>query len=341
MDEYTANLRSLSRPIPAVETEEACQIVRDVFGIEVVNASVLRGYRDLNICVTASDGRSYALKLNHQEGPSPNWDLQARILEHLARVDLPFRVPRVVQTAQGNLFGHIAYKGIRLAAILLEYVEGEPMILIERTPELCRDSGRCLAQLNRALRGFFHPAAGATYPWDLKHANRLTQLMEHTDPWRLTQLREVLNDFDNRVRPALPTLRSQVIHNDFNPGNVFVNPRSSNHIVGVIDFGDAVYAPLICEVAVAIAFQLTDDVVAEATEFVQGYHSLTPIEDVELELLWSFVAARLTMLLILGRWRAAKIPERREQLLRHEASLWTLLERWLAARQEISDISTG
>src|SRR3546814_16314237 len=68
---------------------------------------------------------------------------------------------------------------------------------------------------------------------------------------RLT--RQAIDDWVSVAAPALPHCRRQVIHNDFNPSNILVNEDGS--INGIIDFGDAIDATLICDIAKAIPYQ--------------------------------------------------------------------------------------
>ncbi|MBQ0818729.1 phosphotransferase, partial [Microvirga sp. HBU67558] len=80
----------------------------------------------------------------------------------------------------------------------------------------------------------------------MKHAHRLRPLLVHVEDLRRRALVErFLDRFEQFVLPAMPNLRTQVIHNDLNPHNVLVAERDHDHVTGVIDFGDAVLAPLV------------------------------------------------------------------------------------------------
>ncbi len=61
--------------------------------------------------------------------------------------------------------------------------------------------------------------------------------------------------FTEHVLPRLGSVRAQVIHNDYHLYNVLVAPDDHERIVGIIDFGDMVHAPLVGELATAAAFQ--------------------------------------------------------------------------------------
>jgi len=65
----------------------------------------------------------------------------------------------------------------------------------------------------------------------------------------------------------------------------------------VIDFGDLIHAPLVCDLAVPIC-ELTEAQAnpdATAAAITAGYHSVTPLLDDELRLIFDLVATRCAM----------------------------------------------
>ena len=58
----------------------------------------------------------------------------------------------------------------------------------------------------------------------------------------------------HELRPRLNALPWQVIHNDANDHNVIVS--ADRRTVSLIDFGDIVYAPRVCGLAVACAYAM-------------------------------------------------------------------------------------
>ncbi len=83
------------------------------------------------------------------------------------------------------------------------------------------DFGRVLARLGRALRGFFHPAAGRPLLWDIQHVPELRPLAARVaDRDRRELLNRSIDRFEQRVLPRWPLLRSQVIHGDLSINNV-------------------------------------------------------------------------------------------------------------------------
>ena len=119
------------------------------------------------------------------------------------------------------------------------------------------------------------------------------------------------------MKPVLEPLRTQVIHNDLNPGNVLLDKAQPDQIAGLIDFGDMTRSPLIIELAVAAAYQLSEgiDPLAGALPMIAGYHAVEPLLDTEMELLTDLIRTRLITSLLIGSYRATLFPENREYLL--------------------------
>src|SRR4029077_9741954 len=131
--------------------------------------------------------------------------------------------------------------------------------------------GRCAA--------FFHPAADYEILWDITRLPKLRPLLTHVSDGRRVQVELVLDRFEARVAPALPGLRAQVIHGDMSLDNVLFS--DDLRVSGIVDFGDMTHAPLVCDLAVAVADVLhgRDDAIEAADAIIGGYVSVTPLED--------------------------------------------------------------
>src|SRR6266851_1679157 len=112
-----------------------------------------------------------------------------------------------------------------------------------------------------------------------------------------------------RVAPALPGLRAQVIHGDMSLDNVLFS--DDLRVSGIVDFGDMTHAPLVCDLAVAVADVLhgRDDAIEAADALIGGYVSVTPLEDEEAGLLADLVTARLATEVTVTAWRQRLYPD--------------------------------
>ena len=133
--------------------------------------------------------------------------------------------------------------------------------------------------------------------------------------------------FTDHVLPRLASLRSQVIHNDYHLYNVLVAPDDHARIVGIIDFGDMLHAPLVGEVATAAAFHMAGnaDPFEGPAQFVAAYHAALPLTDVEQEIVADLMATRHLITVLISEWRAARYPENRAYIMRHNPAAWEAL----------------
>ncbi len=88
-----------------------------------------------------------------------------------------------------------------------------------------------------------------------------------------------------------------------------------------------VRAPLIDDLALATAYQLGADggPLADIMPFVAAYHGRLPFHDVEIDRLFALMTARLTMVVAISGWRAARHPDNAADVLRNNASSWSRL----------------
>jgi len=297
-----------SKP-PAFEIEAARQILRAGFGVEAP-LTPLAGERDQNFRVDTRDGPRFLLKISNPADGRAVLDMQTAALRHIGQVDPDLPVMRALPTAAGEPWVEFAGpEGRAYPVRLFTFLPGRVAATTTLTTPAIRSFGQVTARLGRALRGFFHPAADYEILWDLTHALKLRPLLTHvSERARRAQVARVLDRFEARVAPALPGLRAQVIHADMSLDNVLFD--GDTRISGIVDFGDMTHAPLVCDLAVAIADVLhgRDDAIEAAETMIKGYVSVTPLDDEEAELLADLVATRLAAEVAVTAWRVGLYP---------------------------------
>jgi len=191
------------------------------------------------------------------------------------------------------------------------------------------DYAQVHAQLNLALRSFFHPAAGRELLWDIRNTTRLRPLLDAIeDPRRRALAEAAIARFDADVAPRWPLLRAQVVHGDLNLDNVLLD--DDGRVVGIVDFGDCGHTAQAADVAIAIASLMrgrpAGDVFRVARLAVDGYSSRVPFEPLELSLLGRLVEARLAAIVAISAWRTRRYPENSEYIQAWDDDSWALLE---------------
>jgi hydroxylysine kinase len=320
----------LDTPPPALAPDEVRTLVRRVYGLSCT-ASLLTSERDQNLRLHAESGEDYLLKIVNPSEPREVVALQTAALAHLARAAPAAPVPRLIPTADGAPFAEIALPGGQTAQVrLLTYLPGTPVVKTARTAAQRRSLGRSLAELDLALAGFSHPAAGHDLLWNVSGAHRLAHMVaDIVDPARRGLIEHFMARFRDDVLPRLAGLRAQVIHNDFNLYNVLVDEEDETRVTGIIDYGDIVHAPLVGEVATAAAYQMAGeaDPLGAAAGFVAAYHQVLPLRPEEQDVVADLIATRHLITVLITEWRSVRYPANRDYILRHNPMAWSSLER--------------
>jgi 4-aminobutyrate aminotransferase-like enzyme/Ser/Thr protein kinase RdoA (MazF antagonist) len=290
-----------ARVAQPVTEAEAVRLARELYGFEGA-ARTLPGEYDDNFHLTATDGRAFVLKVMHPARESSFIDLQCRALTHLARRAPQLSLPRVTPNRSGELFTSItSADGSKRLVWLLTFVKGKVLAEVRpQTPELLRDLGRFLGEMDAALQSFTHEAAHRELKWDSSRACWIRDYIKQiADSKRRALVEKVLALYEAEVVPALPRLRRSVIYGDANDYNVLVSdpwpqPRK---IVGVIDFGDMHHGLTASEPAIAAAYGILgkEDPWSAATAIVAGFHGAFPLDELEVSVLYALIGARLAV----------------------------------------------
>ena len=295
---------TMTVPADDISDEEAVAVARRHWGI-AARAKLLTGERDRNFHLVAEDGREFVLKFANPAEPPGVTDLQIKALQHVARTDPAFNVPRMVPLPDGAIEA-VVERAPRPARVrLLSWVHGTPIRHAPRTAAQRESCGRALARLGLALQGFEHPHSRYELIWDLTHALRLREILHHLEDAAAERaIGALLDDFEREVVPVLPGMRHQVLYNDMNHGNTLVDPARPDEVVGIIDFGDLVRTALVIDVAVGAITAVGEDMaVPEAlARFVGGFHAVRPLLAEEVALLPVLTAVRAAIGTVLQAW---------------------------------------
>jgi 4-aminobutyrate aminotransferase-like enzyme/Ser/Thr protein kinase RdoA (MazF antagonist) len=298
---------------PRFTADDVATLAAELFGAGG-EARDLGSERDQTFLVAGTG----VVKISNAAEDPANLELEAAAIEHALRADPGLPIARQLGSATHQ--GHVVR--------LFEHLPGR-----HGGPDLSdaavRAYGLTHARLARALRGFFHPAAGRELLWDLKHAPKLREHLGHLGG-RRRLVEPVLDRYEEHVVPRWPALPAQVVHGDMNLGNVLLDDEG--YVSGIVDFGDCCHTAAVADLAVAIASLMRgregDDAFRVARVAVDGYASRAPLERVELDVLGDLVATRMAAIVTISAWRTARYPENAAYIQMEDADSWTLLERW-------------
>jgi Ser/Thr protein kinase RdoA (MazF antagonist) len=310
MTNHPESLAILTVSPPEVPVSDVAQLLRDQYRLEG-DLTTLVGERDQNFRLRCDDGQQFVVKIANSAEPESITDFQIQALLHLQKNGCAVAVPKVVRTAAGTVATKVFAGDVAHVMRVVTYLSGRPLGDSDNDAPLSRKLGACLAETDAALVGFEHPGESQSLIWDMQRAGDLRSLIEFVpDADMRAAVNDCLDDFEQNAEPRFATLRSQVVHNDMNPGNVLVTDGEPPSVAGVIDFGDMLRAPLIVDVAIAASYMRStgDDALELLAPFVAGFDSITPLDPVEIELLYDLVRTRLVTTIVLMNWRLSGQP---------------------------------
>ncbi|WP_449106108.1 phosphotransferase [Pseudomonas mohnii] len=312
---------------PNVSPAEALEIADRVYGLKGT-LKLLNGERDANFLIRSSCGAFVVKFINPAEDPSVI-SFQTQALLHIERHGAHLPVPRVLPALSGEVEPKVQVSEQTLTLRTVSYLDGISQNLGMPSVALMHGLGTSLAEINLALNDFQHPAAHRDLLWDVGHAERIRPYLDNLDVDQLPLVCALLDGYETSVKPRLAKLRAQVIHNDLNPHNVMLDCETASRVAAIIDFGDALHAPLINELGTALSYQFD----AEATDplwqikaFVAAYHAKIPLQREELAVLGDLIAMRMAMAITIAQWRASLYPENRTYVLRNLRTTWRNLQ---------------
>lgn len=185
-------------------------------------------------------------------------------------------------------------------AIIYPYMDGEIAGNFEITPQLCGEIGFLLSRLNSVLGSFNIKSLRnkKTY-WDLMQFEKLMPFIKML-PAKHKKLNPIIKNIflDYRIaKRKLKPLSKKLILNDVSETNILVK---SGCLSGLVDFSDMVYAPRVCDVAIASAHLCFNDKnwPTKISALVKFYQKNNPIPQEELRILPILIRARVVALIL-------------------------------------------
>jgi 4-aminobutyrate aminotransferase-like enzyme/Ser/Thr protein kinase RdoA (MazF antagonist) len=304
---------SLLAHTPRFSIAEATSLAKELYGLRAM-ATPLPSERDQNFLLETESGEKFVFKIANALEDRALLDAQHAAMTHIAQqISL---CPRVVPALSGEMITTVeSPTGVKNFVRLFTSLPGVPLAEVHpHSPELLRDLGRKIGQLDRALTTFDHAAVHRNFHWDL--AKGVKVINEYGVLIADAGVRDLIYKFASNLErdlaPSLSRLGTSVIHNDANDYNILVSGGDGNaRVTGVLDFGDMVHSFTVGDLAVAIAYAILDkpDPLAAATHIVGGYHAEYPLSENEIAALFGLLCLRLSMSVCLAAQQQPQRPD--------------------------------
>ncbi|MDC6352364.1 aminotransferase class III-fold pyridoxal phosphate-dependent enzyme [Zeaxanthinibacter sp. PT1] len=321
-----------------ITPEQAQDIASRLYDI-TGTATALPGEIDFNFRINTPEGEAFLLKIA-RPGENENYlDFQKQLLLQLQAENPGLAAPLVIEDKQGNMLPtFVDEQGNKRFVRLLTWLPGRLWSNVNPHSDSLRESlGNHLGNITAALQGFDHPKAHRSLHWDISQAG---WTCDYVSLFSGKQL-EIITYFQELFQQEyeeFEQLRKGVIHNDANDNNILVSDDLINpEVLAVIDFGDSVYTQLFNELAVACAYAIMHhpDPLDAALPLVRGFHKSFPLQEKELEHLYTAIAMRLVISVTKSAINKEEEPDN-EYLQVSEAPAWELLEKWRAIHPDFA-----
>ena len=341
-DQWIDQIHIMKTDYPRVKitVRQATHIVEELYGI-TGSVKALPGDQDFNFRVTADD-RNYLLKVGRPDTDREYLEFQQALLHHVATKHPEITSPELLPDLQGNHTSETTdeYGNVRKVR-LLTWIEGRLWSAVNPISyDLLFSLGKEAGRLTNALQGFEHPLAFRNFEWDVARAGWIIKHEHLFTGEKLEILHFFWNQFEG-IRQQYCALRKSVVHNDANDNNVVVSDDLADPVVrAIIDYGDAIHTQVINDVAITIAYAVMGkpDPLGAAVAVVKGYHTLFPMLEEELEMLYILVAMRLLISVTKSAINRHEEPDN-QYLLISEAPAWELLKKWRTISPDFASCS--
>ena len=322
----------VERKRPAFSTAEALEIVQSLYRI---SGSILElpSERDQNFRISDAGGAEYVLKIASALESEETLHMQNKAMERVAaRTDVAI-TQRILRNSQNNDMAQVLDStGHPHFIRMLTYLQGVPFALFRpHSQRLLHNLGKSLAMVDHALQGFHHPASRRDLRWDF---DRAEWVLTHfgrfiLEPEKQSMIQYFLQEWRDHVTSQLGDLRKSVVYHDANEYNILVLQRTIEEepSVRLIDFGDMLFTYTLAEVAIGCAYAMLEkeNPLAAALDVVRGYHSLFPLQEKEIDLLFHFVCMRLCLSVCICAFQQQEEPAN-EYLKISEIPAWDVLK---------------
>lgn len=303
-------------------------LLQKEFNLKITAIKPLDGYENKNYLIETASGKfvfkTYPIKPDMFALVEAENDVLL-YLENYKR----YEFPKPIAYADGALVKSLEIDNQEKICRMLSYIDGQFLGNALPTKTLYHSLGQFLAYLDLNLQSFkSYVIQARKWEWDIQylHLNR-KYIREIQNPKDRRLVNYFFQQFEEHVSNVLPELRKSIIHNDANEWNILINGKS---VIGLIDFGDLAYSPLINELAVAMTYASygKDNPLDWATTVLEGYHQVLPLKEKEIAVLYYLIAARLCISICNAAHAKIANPANAYALISEEKAR-NLLQLWL------------
>jgi len=283
----------------------------------------LNSERDINFLIKGITNKKYVVKISNPKESLEQLKYQDLLIKHL-RLNKELRKIYPEICHENILF--FSDKKLRKCPVrILTYIDGSMYAKSKINNEIEKSFGRLLALQSRQLQNFIHNQAIRKFEWDPSNIRWTKKFINLFNGNNKDIINDAINQHDKFVYKNICNLKYSVTHGDPNNYNTVVK---NDKIIGLIDFGDSIYAPSINDLAIALSYALmnTKNLYKSLKNIVGTYNDLYPISSDEIYSLLGLIKSRLVITLVMAAKQRKKYPKNK-YLSISEKNAWSLISK--------------
>lgn len=303
--------------------------IQDYIPSKIKSITKLGGYDNANYLIETTETK-YVLKTY----PYTEDTLDLITAENHALIHLQnfknIETPIPIKFNNGETILTLSLNNNKTLFRLLLFIQGDFLAEVSHDKDLMTSYGTTIGLLNLYLKDFKnYYYKSRNWEWNIENLNlNKKYLVNINDPENRRIAEYFFNQFDEIVLPKKEELRKAIIHNDINEWNILVK---NNKISGLIDFGDLAYSFQINELAIAIIYATynKEDYLTDALIITKSYHEKHPLLEIEIDVLYYIIAARL-VISVCNSAHARNVNPKNTHTLISEEKAWKMLHYLIA-----------
>lgn len=228
--------------------------------------------------------------------------------------------------SDGSYLKVVEIEGEQHICRMLSFIDEDFLAEVAHSKGLLASFGSFLAELNLQLqKSTSYVLQARECEWDLQYCHfSIEYIKDIPNAHERSIVEYFYKQFEVKVLPRIYAFRRQIIHGDYNEGNVLVK---NDRVVGAIDFGDVTYAPLVYELGIALVYGCydKDEPLEWIASMLKAYNAIIPVEEKEVEILYYVMAARLAVSVCRSAHSRKQDPDN-AHALNSEKYSWKLLK---------------
>ena len=291
------------------------------FKSKSIKLSRLNSERDINLLIKGAGTKQYVVKISNPKESPVHLEYQDLLINHL-RLNIELRkiYPEILH--KKILFYKDRYER-KCAVRVLTYIDGNMYAKSKNSDHTEKSLGKLLALQSNQLQSFINNQAIRKFEWDPSDIRWTKKFINLFKGANKNIIKNTIDEHEKFVFKNIKNLKHAVTHGDPNDYNIVVKKEK---IIGFIDFGDSIYAPVINDLAISLSYALmgAKNFYKTLQNIVGTFNEFYKLTDQDIYSLLSLIKSRLVITLVMAAKQRKKYPDNK-YLSISEKNAWDLI----------------